>query len=126
MRYDFVIIFRHGVSDKTYVINDIFETTNNILMLTRATKQNTFIASSGLVDMIFEKSGDIVKTLDKKIINDDFKRANKEIRVECENMNFELIVICKHQTRSDNAIDYTITCVDKLLGTGTFSAVVPL
>ncbi|KAI7889020.1 uncharacterized protein EV154DRAFT_483557 [Mucor mucedo] len=35
----------------------------------------------------------IVKTLDKKIINDDFKRANKEIRVECENMNFELIVI---------------------------------
>ncbi|KAI7895891.1 uncharacterized protein EV154DRAFT_598847 [Mucor mucedo] len=30
---------------------------------------------------------------DKKIINDDFKRANKEIRVECENMNFELIVI---------------------------------
>ncbi|KAI7865549.1 uncharacterized protein EV154DRAFT_488697 [Mucor mucedo] len=35
-----------------------------------------------------------VKTLDKKIINDDFKRANKEIRVECENMNFKLIVIC--------------------------------
>ncbi|KAI7871388.1 uncharacterized protein EV154DRAFT_487662 [Mucor mucedo] len=41
------------------------------------------------------RQGSVNGIKDKKVINDDFKTANKEIRVECENMNFELIVICK-------------------------------
>ncbi|KAI7867758.1 uncharacterized protein EV154DRAFT_488273 [Mucor mucedo] len=82
----------HGVLDMANVTNDIFEATNNILILTRATKQNMVIASSGLADMIFEKE--------------------------------EIYTVLSSQVR--RRLYYTITCVDKFMGTGIFSAVVPL